>query len=66
MRQQRGEVNGLSESYLRELYRLAMLEYRLGIPGAIDELARITKTATILYGFEFTASLQEVGKEVRT
>ena len=56
----------MSESYLRELYRLAMLEHRIGIPGAIDELARITRTATILYGFEFTDSLQEVGKEVRT
>ena len=56
----------MSESYLRELYRLAMLEHRIGIPGAIDELARITRTATILYGFEFAYSLQEVGKEVRT
>lgn len=50
----------MSKQYLRELYRLALLEHKLGIPVAIDELARITKTATVLYGFEFADSLKEV------
>ena len=49
----------MSKEYLAALYHLAMIEHRLGIGGAIDDLARITKTATMLYGFEFADSLRE-------
>lgn len=50
----------MSKQYLEELYRIALIEHKLGIPGAIDELARITKTATVLYGFEFADSLKDI------
>ena len=50
----------MSKQYLTELYRLALLDHKLGVPGAIDELARLTKTATVLYGFDFTYSLKEI------
>lgn len=53
----------MSKEYLAALYHLAMIEHRLGIGGAIDELARITKTATLLYGFEFADSLREEGND---
>ena len=50
----------MSEQYLKDLYRIALIEHKLGLSGAIDELARITKTATVLYGFEFADSLKEI------
>lgn len=50
----------MSQQYIAELYRLALLEHKLGIPGAIDELARLTKTATALYGFNFADSLRTI------
>jgi len=50
----------MSEKYLSELYRLTLLEHKLGMPGAVDELARLTKTATELYGFEFADSLKTI------
>lgn len=50
----------MSEQYLAELYRLALIEHKLGMPGAIDDLARITATATVLYGFDFADSLKEI------
>ena len=55
-----GRYMEMSKQYLTELYRIALIEHKLGLSGAIDELARITKTATVLYGFEFADSLREV------
>ena len=50
----------MSKQYLAVLYRLALIEHKLGMAGALDELARITKTATVLYGFEFADSLRAI------
>lgn len=47
----------MSREYLRLQYRNALLDHKLGRPGAIDELARIMKTATVLHGFEFADEL---------
>lgn len=47
----------MSREYLRLQYRNALLDHRLGRPEAIDELARIVRTATVFFGFEFADEL---------
>ena len=50
----------MSKEYLRLQYRNALLDHRFGRSEAIDELARIVKTATVMYGFEFADELMEM------
>lgn len=47
----------MSREYLKLQYRNALLDHRLGQPEAIDELARIVRTATVFFGFEFADEL---------
>ena len=47
----------MTKEYLTLLYRNALLDHKLGDPDAIDELARIVRTATVFFGFEFVDEL---------
>ena len=54
----------MSESYIRQLYELALNDYRIASSDearqkALAELARLTAVATDVYGFEFADSLRE-------
>ena len=54
----------MTQEYIKELYRLAILDYRTAANQeaknkALDELARLTKVATELHGFDFADSLRK-------
>lgn len=55
----------MTKEYLRMQYYNTLLDHKLGKPGAIDELARIVKTATVFHGFDFADELMamEIRKE---
>jgi len=53
----------MSKEYIRECYKLAMSDYKIASSDedrnkALDELARLIKVSTNLYGFDFADELQ--------
>ena len=54
----------MTKEYIKELYRLALIDHKTAANQeaknkALDELARLTKVATDIYGFDFADELRK-------